>query len=97
MQSAVKAPPGWEERFRFLLDGLMSPWLMIQRGISGNNNNLSVEISNGYSATQEQKKIWRHKYKQTHQMECFPNRLDLFVWLGDRKKAKIHQKKKNPR
>lgn len=40
------------------------------RGISGNN--LPVEILNGYGATQEQSKIRRHKYKQTHQMECFP-------------------------
>lgn len=55
------------------------------RGISGNNN-LSVEISNGYSATQEQNKIWRHKYKQTYQMECFPTGWIYLSGWGPKKK-----------
>lgn len=55
------------------------------RGISGNNN-LSVEISNGYSATQERNKIWRHKYKQAYQMECFPTGWIYLSGWGPKKK-----------
>lgn len=82
----------WMERKSLFFIG----WLDVSladdsRRISGNNN-LSVEISNGCSAARGQEKIWRHKYKQQHQMECFPTAWIYLSGWGLKKNQNTKQK-----